>query len=80
MRIARRLTVIGLLFCGMLILAANSWAQQRAPLLDQVARAHENLVALIAIEFRALKGVVRRSDGCIDLFARRARGMPDYRS
>ncbi len=35
---ARRLTVIGLLFCGVLVLAPNSWAQQRAPILDQVAK------------------------------------------
>ena len=40
MRIARRLTVIGLLFCGMLVLAANSWAQQRAPILDQIAKTY----------------------------------------
>ena len=38
----RRLTVIGLLLCGMLVLAANSWAQAppRAPILDQVAKTY----------------------------------------
>src|SRR3977135_1641116 len=39
MRNARlRMTTIGVLLCGMLILAPNSWAQQRAPILDQVAK------------------------------------------
>jgi hypothetical protein len=40
MRNARRLTMIGLLLCG--VLASNSWAQapQRAPILDQVAKAY----------------------------------------
>src|SRR6266853_6380801 len=36
------LTMIGLLLCGMLVLAATSWAQapQRAPILDQVAKTY----------------------------------------
>jgi len=38
MKNARRLTVTGLLLCGVLALASNSWAQQRAPILDQVAK------------------------------------------
>src|SRR5947208_15547971 len=39
MRNARlRITTIGALLCGVLILASNSWAQQRAPNLDQVAK------------------------------------------
>jgi hypothetical protein len=40
MKTARRLTMIGLLLCG--VLASNSWAQapQRAPILDQVAKAY----------------------------------------
>ena len=40
MRNARRLTVMGLLLCGVLVLAANSWAQQRSPILDQVAKTY----------------------------------------
>jgi hypothetical protein len=39
MRNARRLTMTSLLLCGVLALASNSWAQQRAPILDQVAKA-----------------------------------------
>jgi hypothetical protein len=38
MRNARRLTMMAFLLCGLLVLAANSWAQQRAPILDQVAK------------------------------------------
>ncbi len=38
MRNVRRFTVMGLLLCGMLVLGPNSWAQQRAPMLDQVAK------------------------------------------
>jgi hypothetical protein len=38
MRNARRFTVMGLLLCGVLVLGPNSWAQQRAPILDQVAK------------------------------------------
>ena len=38
----RRLTVTGLLLCGMLVFAPISWAQaqQRAPILDQVAKTY----------------------------------------
>jgi hypothetical protein len=36
----RRLTMTGLLLCGMLVLAPNSWAQQRAPILDQIAKTY----------------------------------------
>ena len=38
----RRLTMIGLLLCGALAFAPNSWAQapQRAPILDQVAQTY----------------------------------------
>ena len=38
MKNVRRLTVTGLLLCGVLALTSNSWAQQRAPILDQVAK------------------------------------------
>jgi hypothetical protein len=38
MKNIRRFTMIGLLFCGAFVLAPNSWAQQRAPILDQVAK------------------------------------------
>src|SRR4030095_435370 len=42
MRNSSRLTIIGLLLFGALIFAENSWAQepQRAPILDQVAKAY----------------------------------------
>src|SRR5580765_6026343 len=41
MRNARlRTMTIGVLLCGLLILAPNSWAQQRAPLLDQIAKTY----------------------------------------
>ena len=44
MRNARRLTstMIGLLFCAVLVLAPASWAQapQRAPILDQIAKTY----------------------------------------
>jgi len=40
MRHIRRLTMVGLLLCGVLVLAPNSWAQQRAPILDQVAKTY----------------------------------------
>jgi hypothetical protein len=35
-----RLTVIGLLLCGSLVLAATSWAQERAPLIEQIAKTY----------------------------------------
>jgi len=37
---ANRVTIIGFLAFAVLLLAATSWAQQRAPLLDQVAKAY----------------------------------------
>ncbi len=37
---ARRFTMLGLLLCGVLVLATNSWAQQRAPILDQLAKTY----------------------------------------
>ncbi len=41
MRNARlRSTTIGVLLCGLLVLAANSWAQERAPILDQIAKTY----------------------------------------
>ncbi len=40
MRNTRRLTVIGFLLCGVLVFAPNSGAQQRAPILDQVAKVY----------------------------------------
>ena len=35
-----RLTMIGFLLCGVLAFAPNSWAQQRAPILDQIAKTY----------------------------------------
>ncbi|HLM82539.1 MAG TPA: hypothetical protein VK302_18195 [Terriglobales bacterium] len=40
MRNARRLTMMGLLLCGVLVLAANSWAQNRPPILEQIAKTY----------------------------------------
>src|SRR5260370_9270941 len=40
MKNARRLTIMGLLLCGVLVLAANSWAQKRPPILEQVAKTY----------------------------------------
>jgi hypothetical protein len=40
MRNTRRLATLGLLLCGMMVLAPSSWAQQRAPVLDDVAKAY----------------------------------------
>ena len=40
MRNARRLTMMGLLLCGVLGLPATSWAQQRPPILEQVAKTY----------------------------------------
>jgi hypothetical protein len=40
MRNARRLTMMGLLLCGLSVSAPNSWAQQRAPILDQIAKTY----------------------------------------
>ena len=35
-----RITTIAVLLCGALILAPNSWAQERAPILDQIAKTY----------------------------------------
>ncbi|HEV7219766.1 MAG TPA: hypothetical protein VGN39_12890 [Terriglobales bacterium] len=40
MKNACRLVVMGLLLCGMLALAPNSWAQQRPPILEQIAKTY----------------------------------------
>ena len=40
MRNARRLTIIGFLLCGVLVLTPNSWAQQRPPILEQIAKTY----------------------------------------
>ena len=40
MRNVRRFTMIGLLLCGVLVLAPTSWAQQRAPILEQIAKTY----------------------------------------
>jgi len=40
MKNARRLTIMGLLLCGVLVLAATSWAQKRPPILEQVAKTY----------------------------------------
>src|SRR3954468_13524999 len=40
MRITRRLTTLGLLLCGVLLFNPNSWAQQRAPILDEIAKTY----------------------------------------
>jgi hypothetical protein len=40
MKNARRLTLTGLLLCGALVLAPNSGAQERAPILDQIAKTY----------------------------------------
>jgi hypothetical protein len=40
MRNVRRFTMMGLLLCGVLVLAPTSWAQQRAPILEQIAKTY----------------------------------------
>ena len=40
MRNARCLTMMGLLFCGVLVLATNSRAQSRPPILEQIAKTY----------------------------------------
>ena len=40
MRNARRLTMMGLLLSAVLLLAPNSWAQQRPPILEQIAKTY----------------------------------------
>ena len=37
---ANRLTMIGLLLCGVLVLAATSWAQQRDPIIEKIAKTY----------------------------------------
>ncbi|HUD66114.1 MAG TPA: hypothetical protein VMQ17_16105 [Candidatus Sulfotelmatobacter sp.] len=37
---ARRFAMMGLLFCGVLVLAQNSWAQARSPILEKVAKTY----------------------------------------
>ncbi len=40
MRNTRRFTMMCLLLCGVLILAATSWAQQRPPILEKIAKTY----------------------------------------
>src|SRR3954471_23981407 len=40
MRNIRRLATLGLLLCGVLLLAPSSWAQERAPILDDIAKTY----------------------------------------
>src|SRR5580704_10918774 len=40
MRNARRFTMMSLLFCGVLVLAAPSWAQNRPPILNEIAKTY----------------------------------------
>lgn len=40
MRNVRRFTVTGLLLCGVLVLAPSSWAQNRPPVLEQIAKTY----------------------------------------
>jgi len=40
MRNVRRFSTMGLLLCGVLVLAPTSWAQQRAPILEQIAKTY----------------------------------------
>src|SRR5580692_10607298 len=40
MKNARRLAMMGLLVCGVLALVPNSWAQQRAPILEKIAKTY----------------------------------------
>jgi hypothetical protein len=40
MRNVRRFTTMGFLFCGVLVLAPNSWGQQRPPILEKVAKTY----------------------------------------
>lgn len=40
MRNARCLSMMGFLLCGVLVLAPNAWAQQRPPILEQVAKTY----------------------------------------
>ena len=40
MRNARRLTKMGLLLCGVLVLVPISWAQERAPILEKIAKTY----------------------------------------
>jgi hypothetical protein len=40
MKTARRLTMMGLLLCGVLVLAPNSWAQTRPPVFEKVVKTY----------------------------------------
>jgi hypothetical protein len=40
MRNAHRLTMIGVLLCGVLVVAATSWAQTRPPIAEQIAKTY----------------------------------------
>jgi hypothetical protein len=40
MKNASRFTMMGLLLCGMLVLATTSWGQQRPPILEQVVKTY----------------------------------------
>lgn len=40
MRNSRDLTLMGLLLCGVMVLAPNSWAQDRAPIIEQIAKTY----------------------------------------
>ena len=40
MTYTRRITIIGLMGFWVLVLAPNSWAQKRAPILDQIAKTY----------------------------------------
>ena len=40
MRNTRRLTILGFLLCGMLVLVPNSGAQERAPILEKIAKTY----------------------------------------
>jgi hypothetical protein len=40
MKNARRITIMGLLLCGVLALAANSWAQARPPIFEKMAKTY----------------------------------------
>ena len=40
MRNARRIMMLSLLFCGVVVLAATSWAQTRPPILEKVAKTY----------------------------------------
>ncbi len=66
MRNARRLTMMGLLLCGVLVPARNSWAQKRPPILEQIAKTYglESWDQIQAIRYtwnREVPGVLKLS-------------------